>query len=248
MDENYNHLDKLDTDEIIFKDEKKVNALNKINNLFEENLLNVHTLKDLYTLIESIISEINIIYEKIGCKKGCGKCCKFYSSPQTYNLEWNYIKNHIETNFSKKEIEYVRQKFLGGINNLKSMLEQNIGMSKNLNDNFYLSVFFLSECPFLVKNECTIYNVRPLICRIFGYSKEINKNALENSEEFDKILTCREEIERWKNEVNKGNVKKIYLPYMRILEKKIYEISLEENFNLFYHSLDYWLTEYFNEY
>jgi len=247
MNENYNHLDKLDTNEFIFKDKKKLNAYNNIDLFFEQSLVSINTLDDFYRLTQNIISQIDIIYDNIQCKKGCARCCKFYSSPQIYELEWNYIKKHIETNLSEKQIQFIHQKFTQNINNLKSLLEKKFDMSK-VNDSFYISIFYISECPFLIKNECLIYNVRPLICRIFGYSKEINRSVSESPQEFNQILTCTEEIERWKSEISQGNIKKVYLPYMKILEKKIHELTFKENVPLFYHSLDYWLTEYFNEY
>ena len=86
----------------------------------------------------------------IFCKKGCAKCCKnsryFFS-----NIEFEYLKYGFEKldSATKSQIKL-------NIENLKKEYKNN---SKSY------------ACPFLINDECSVYEYRGIVCRTFGLSQ-----------------------------------------------------------------------------
>lgn len=85
----------------------------------------------------------------IFCKKGCSKCCQNGEYPFS-QLEYNFIM----IGFSKLP-EETRQNILQKVKKLKEE------KAKFGDDYTY-------ECPFLINNECSVYDFRGIICRSFG--------------------------------------------------------------------------------
>lgn len=129
-----------------------------------------------YTLDESMYPELTILLdtydisdlmtrdhlETVGsvmCKKGCSNCCKNPTVP-----------------FTEPELIgiswYATQTL---INPLRDRLKQRLRDHEAT-----------PECPFLIDNECSVYDVRPLICRQF-YVKNIaciqNEDIMSNRPE-----------------------------------------------------------------
>jgi Fe-S-cluster containining protein len=222
-----------------FQEPEKNTAYNTLVTLLVEKLPEADTLTQFYGVVREIMDPVNSIYDNLQCKTGCSRCCKFYGSPQMYRSEWDYIRDFIENNFTENDRKRVYRKFRENTELLKEYLESGVATNNN-NDNFSLNVFLLSECPFLFKGSCSIYEARPLICRIFG-------NSLISRPEFpanQNILTCTEERQRWESEALPGD--KIYLPYKEKLESYLLKITKPED--QFYNTIQFWLTEYFNEY
>jgi len=81
----------------------------------------------------------------IKCKVGCAKCCK-------------------DGDFPTSELEYVNlmdyYRLLS--DDLKNIIKKNIqSLLKLNNEKNYV-------CPFLIKDLCSVYPARPIICRTFG--------------------------------------------------------------------------------
>lgn len=104
---------------------------------------------------EKIDSYFELQKEYIKCAQGCSICCSNSYYPIT-ELEYSYIKKGLE-NFSKEEIEALRQKALDIFKQRKEFLKTN----SEIKDFEYV-------CPFLKDNSCCVYNFRPLICRSHG--------------------------------------------------------------------------------
>jgi len=173
------------------------------------SLNKLNLLKNFYKSLEKKFESVNKIYPQILCKTGCNRCCKFYGSPEIYDFEWENIESFIKDNFSQKDLKRIHRKLLQGLENSTNDIES----EEN------------SECPFIYKNMCSIYENRPFICRAFGYSKIK-----------DKVLTCSEELNNW------DNINSQYLPQKENLEKNLLKInnSLSE-----YKTTIYWLKKYF---
>jgi len=93
---------------------------------------------------EVAIKNLEEIYAKIpGIEcKGCAECC----GPTIWsNIEYLYIKRYLDKN-NMQEKKY-DDKFMSNLTSLKIA---------NL------------TCPYLIDKKCSIYPVRPFICRIFG--------------------------------------------------------------------------------
>ena len=78
--------------------------------------------------------------EFICCKKGCAHCCKKGDYP-----------------ISELELRYLMEGYSRLDNSIKIEIQNNL---KNIQKG--------GECPFLINNCCSIYNYRPIICRVHG--------------------------------------------------------------------------------
>lgn len=91
----------------------------------------------------------------IKCKEGCAQCCQTGYYPVT-NLEYEFLKigfNRLE----KDKQDIIRQDVLDLYKKRKLFIKS--GNEKDA---------FLYKCPLLFNNLCSIYEHRPLICRIHG--------------------------------------------------------------------------------
>ncbi|MBQ8458583.1 YkgJ family cysteine cluster protein [bacterium] len=86
----------------------------------------------------------------IFCKKGCSKCCKNAQYPFS-KIEFDYIME----GFGKAD-KYTQDKILKNIKEIK--YAQFKTKEKP----------FTYKCPFLIENECKVYEYRGIICRTFG--------------------------------------------------------------------------------
>lgn len=114
---------------------------------------------------------------KVVCKKGCSECC--YQVFPITEVEFCTIVDHITKRFNKKQIDELIEKSYS----IKNYLEVNypIFMKKLESDvTGYTAdqIYRLNlqevpnslaqECIFLNNNECTIYKIRPIVCRTHG--------------------------------------------------------------------------------
>ena len=108
------------------------------------------------------VEKINIIFKQYSpCKKGCSKCC--FIPVLVSSLEVSLIEeylNSIHNNFYYKRKE----------KNDNNLLTRDKG--KIIGEE-YNGV----KCPFLRKNECFIYNVRPYVCRRYITFEDSNKKC-----------------------------------------------------------------------
>lgn len=121
------------------------------------------TINDLYLKIEKFESDISAETKKLSqCQKGCSRCC--YVDLSVFQLEADNIKSWF-LSLSDEQKFNLREKWL-------SPLRKTI--------NFHGEE--VSSCPFLHHEACTIYEVRPLICRTQGLAL---KFKLESEELID---------------------------------------------------------------
>lgn len=86
----------------------------------------------------------------IFCKKGCGKCCKNAQFPYS-QIEVVYLLSGIK-NLSDETVEQI----MTNIKNVKLAKKEFKGET------------FSYDCPFLINNECSVYEYRGIVCRSFG--------------------------------------------------------------------------------
>ena len=111
-------------------------------------------LENYLVYLQLIDEKLNKFFTKqkpfIYCKKGCGLCCK--------NAQFPY---------SQIELEYL----MIGVRQLdeekKSIISKNINKLKQQKAE-HQGKDFKYDCPFLINNECSVYNYRGIICRSFG--------------------------------------------------------------------------------
>ena len=86
----------------------------------------------------------------IYCHKGCARCCQY----------GDYPFNHLE-------IQYILEGFSKLPEDKKRIILKNIEKTKQEKINFQ-GEQFTYQCPFLINNECSVYDYRGIICRSFG--------------------------------------------------------------------------------
>ena len=89
----------------------------------------------------------------IFCKKGCSKCCQNGEYP-----------------FSKAEFNFIMIGFSKLPQETQNKILKKVELIKKNKTKTY-------ECPFLINNECSVYDFRGIICRSFGLMS-INPNGL----------------------------------------------------------------------
>lgn len=96
---------------------------------------------------QNFSKQLNHLYESIpgGSCTGCAKCCT--ESVTAFYVEFLNIYHYLE---------------------LTGQLEE---VSKTVEDHYFNELAKRQDCPFLKADKsCAIYSVRPLVCRLFGYS------------------------------------------------------------------------------
>ena len=116
----------------------------------------------------------------IFCKKGCARCCQYGDYP-----------------FSKLEMDYLMSGFAKLTPEQKQTILNNIEKTKEEKRN-YTGEQFAYQCPFLLNNECSVYEHRGIICRTFGL---ISSRENENS----KIPFCAYEGLNYSNVLDAEN-------------------------------------------
>lgn len=86
----------------------------------------------------------------IMCKKGCALCCKDAQIP-----------------YSKIEMDYLMMGAWGLSDKNKRIVAQNVQKILKEKQEFKGDKF-VYDCPFLINNECSVYNFRGIVCRTFG--------------------------------------------------------------------------------
>lgn len=93
----------------------------------------------------------------IFCKEGCSICCEDGEYPVSYT-----------------EMQYLMTGYLRLPNLVKIQIQKQLTELKNQKSEFTKEKSetnkekFFHECPFLVNKVCSVYNYRPIICRVYG--------------------------------------------------------------------------------
>ena len=115
-------------------------------------------LKNYLLYLEYITKKIQKNFESqkdyICCEKGCAKCCRQAQFP-----------------YSQIEFELIYQGLLALAPDVKKQVLDKIDkviIEKQKHNSENPQEKFRYDCPFLINDECSVYEYRGLICRIFG--------------------------------------------------------------------------------
>ena len=135
----------------------------------------VNILRNYVLYLQVITNKINSFFEEqkdyIMCHQGCAKCCKGAQFPFT-EIEFRFLLEGFVQLDEELKMKILRQ--------IDDVLAQKCEYNKNHNDKK-----FRYDCPFLVNDNCAVYNYRGLICRSFGLMTFIN-----GSKEKSKMPFC----------------------------------------------------------
>ena len=167
-------------------------------------------------MLDNYIVYLNFITEKLNkfferqkpfifCKKGCAMCCK--------NAQFPY---------SKLEVDYLLFGYEKLDIKIKEQIMKNIENIKKEKSKFKGNDIFKYDCPFLINNECIIYEYRGIVCRTFGLISKGENGKI-------KIPSCALHGYNYANVLDKNENK--------ISAKKLEELKIKEEpvaFNINY--------------
>ena len=105
----------------------------------------------LSTLDDKLKKYFELHKEYIMCHLGCSSCCEKGDYP-----------------ISQLELEYLMQGYINLSFRDKKIVQ---GKIKNMQKG--------GECPFLIDKMCSVYNFRPIICRVHGLSYICKNNTVK---------------------------------------------------------------------
>ena len=161
--------------------------------------------------VKDIVNHLNFQQNKyIKCKKGCSICCKSGEFPYS-QIEFNYLTQ----GFLSLEPEKRKQ--------IQTKIKKLIEQKKE-----YKGKIFEHDCPFLIEEECSVYEYRGIVCRTFGL---VNQNPKDEDSKL-KVPFC------YKFGLNYSNV--MDEKQNKITQEKIAKAHTKEEphgFNIDYHFL-----------
>lgn len=148
-------------------------------------------LKKSYQRFDNIIAtSIAEAPEKPACKAGCSYCC--YYKVEVKAHEVFLIQEHMQKHFSPNQIKNI----LGEASN-------NTAQIKTLTQIEHLSTNI--KCPFLIDNQCSIYDVRPFRCRSF-HAIDVNgcERSFKDPSNFSITTGLIESVALFSNAISQG--------------------------------------------
>ncbi|MCB9480848.1 MAG: YkgJ family cysteine cluster protein [Desulfobacteraceae bacterium] len=112
------------------------------------------------------------------CKKGCDKCCTINIAATS--LEAELIMNKIGQTLKKKLENYLEHERFMPKTTINAIA--NISMTDLDIPEEYIP-FTEVKCPFLFENECMIYDIRPLACRVQLSFADCSKTEISEIDE-----------------------------------------------------------------
>lgn len=126
--------------------------------------------RDLYVLLEELTAAVKAAYPGSLCQAGCSGCCEseiavFHASP----AEWALIEDHLDGAMPEADKQALAARF-DREHRQRLWPYRLLGMIRYFEpvaDRYFEKAPY--RCPFLVGGRCSIYPVRPLACRMYGY-------------------------------------------------------------------------------
>lgn len=168
------------------------------------------------TYIKFIDAKLEKFFNKqkpyIFCKKGCGKCCK--------NAQFPY---------SLVETIYLMQGYLKLDKNIRDKIEQNfqdvIEKKRKFNGEK-----FLYDCPFLVNDECALYEYRGIVCRSFGLMSVDENGKIKVPFCYSKGLNYSNVMDDDGKQISVAKFKKLHIEEVPLAFNITYEFLTDSDF------------------
>lgn len=222
--------------------------MNKNLNVLDDYFIflsKVDSLEKIDTLISDLNEKIYQKYPCISCNTGCYTCCTGASMPAVYAVEWKRIKTYLKSNEHSKILNNNNKLF----NEHKPLLEEiHDFIHKKVNIENY-TVFYekmskdLADiiCPFHIDGKCSIYSVRPTMCRTYGSFLIVVDKQIQ-------ILTCNSDKAKIEDFLKEKKGHNLLMPYWNSFERKIIELSKKEQETYDFTILPIWLNSYFQHF
>jgi len=179
--------------------------------------------RDLYFLMDDLVRQVKEYYPDIPCKNKCSFCCESFGLPRTTTVEWQviykYMAKEMPEEIKKTVIKNVIEKHSSQIPELMKEQERIQGPhTKKLELETEKPNFKCGYCPFLIEGSCTIYPVRPSICRAYGYFSIRVKGQSQ-------LFTCRPAADTMMAILKEKGVENWVLPVWDKFTEKVFELN-----------------------
>jgi Fe-S-cluster containining protein len=161
---------------IMFETKQMISDLLETAGFTGENILLL--VRNLYQHGEKLVNVIERekgITQHIECKSGCSYCC--YAQVSLTPPEAFLISSYIRDNYSLKNMDLLMKR-----------TSNNIRLTRDKSLEERIKVWGKTPCIFLEDTKCSIYDVRPFICRAWhSLSAEQCKNAFNSGDKESEI-------------------------------------------------------------
>jgi len=197
--------------------------------------------KDIYYLIDRLTSYVHNTYNSIMCKNKCSSCCINAGLPRVTTIEWQVIFKYLKNEVNKETLDLLIKRTISlhsnQINHLMEEQERIQEPHTRRNESKYpRPKFKCLECPFLIDHSCSIYKVRPAICRTYGYFTIRIKGK-------SKLFTCQMSADSIFEDLKNNSVENLVFPVWDKFAERIYEINLDKIVS----TLPLWLMSHLDE-
>lgn len=147
-----------ENDRIFYSDGYRL-AQQAIENNFSNDTL-FEAIESLFAAIDGLNDSILSLAKRqnieVACAKGCHWCCHQAVYANSYEL--HFLSHKIKSRFSPEKIEEIKKLALAKHTATFQMNEEEIAKYK-------------SPCPLLENGACSVYDARPMACRIYLSTK-----------------------------------------------------------------------------
>ncbi len=192
-------------------------------------LQRVDSLEKMDAYVAEITDAVDNVYPCISCKTGCYTCCTGASVPTVYAKEWQRIREYLKTlpEETQKAIKEKNEGMYSRHEEILNFIHGVITQVATMDDLKTFAKRMMEElkeesCPMHINGKCSIYEVRPTKCRIFGYFSFVYDNKVQ-------MLSCSSDINKMQDYLEQQRTKQIALPFWNYLENKLINFVLDES-------------------
>lgn len=130
--------------------------------------------QDIYYLLDFMTFAVHRTYPAILCKAGCSMCCRDYGVPRTSQAEWELIREYMKSQMDPALRARVMARAEQGYRATLPALQEESSCYRSLYAGGSPAADIKKKlpchsCPLLENDFCSIYEVRPAICRGYGF-------------------------------------------------------------------------------
>lgn len=175
--------------QIIYDQTEIITAVQNLNRFIKFRINNINCklshlegIRKLRRLYEKLDNALKPIQKVTSCKQGCNHCC--YLPILSSKLENELIKDYMNEHYSQGKLTEFKDKISQNKDILSSLVHTN---GRFMDENYKLYAISNIPCAFLDNNNnCTIYEVRPFICRKYLVFNEptVCQNTLDKTDQY----------------------------------------------------------------
>lgn len=179
--------------------------------------------RNVYALIDELTAAVQADLPRSLCGAGCGHCCAMHRALiRVFRSEWDVVHDHLVATRSESELSELVETFWERYTPYLPLLEH---VQKGLESGEPLKPAASElpvSCPLLdVSGSCSVYPVRPAICRGYGLF------SLER-EGYGWIFACKKQQQALEEQLGEAGGPKLRLPSFGPLYQKVADLCEDE--------------------